>query len=134
VRSELPEQLVFGASADDPLDRLTGPEEEQRGDAHHLVAQGELRFVIDVHSGDSKPPAHSIDSSLSIGSMILHGPHHSAQKSTTWYAGGRFRYVREIHQPSAIPLTHLSVLDVDLDPGHGRKPHTRLRIEHGGGL
>ena len=69
-----------------PTRRLrTSPlvEDEQRRDAHHVVAHGDLGVLVDVELGDGEVLGLLGRRSRSrIGAIILHGPHHSAQKST----------------------------------------------------
>ena len=76
------EKLRLALGADEALLDLTVAEDEQRRDAHDVVAAGDARVVVDVELGDLQRGAVRTEISSRTGAIILHGPHHSAQKST----------------------------------------------------
>ena len=77
------EQLALALGADEALAHLALVEHEQRGDAHHVEPHREVGVLVDVELGDGELAGCSAAISSRMGAIILHGPHHSAQKSTT---------------------------------------------------
>ena len=58
-------------------------EQHQGRDAADAVLHGGARVVVDVDLGDLEAARYSAAISSRIGAIILQGPHHSAQKSTS---------------------------------------------------
>ena len=91
-------------------------EHEQRRDAHHVVPHRELGVVVDVELGDRELLGRSLAISSRIGAIILHGPHHSAQKST----------MTGLSEPMTVS-SKVVVVEVDDAVGHGEVLSQRCR-------
>src|SRR6185437_12610330 len=76
-------QLALADGADLGGLDLAVLEHHQGGDAAHAVGAGGLLVVVDVDLHDAQLPWYWPASSSRIGAMALHGPHHSAQKSSS---------------------------------------------------
>ena len=70
------EQVLLARHAGDLVTHLSVLEEEQGRDRANIVAKRQALATLTV-------PAFSFAISSRIGAIILHGPHHSAQKSTS---------------------------------------------------
>ena len=81
-RGEAPAAVALALGADEPELRLSILEQDQGRDAHDIEAPGELKVLVDVDLANPELADLLRAISSSTGATILHGPHHSAQKST----------------------------------------------------
>ena len=75
--------LAGGIAPANSLDDLAVAERLHRRDALDAVARRQGFVRVDVDLGQQHPPPRLASAASSAGLSALHGPHHSAQKSTT---------------------------------------------------
>ena len=76
-------EIALAAQADDLFRNLAVLKNEQCGDGAHAVFRGEVLVFVNIDLADRTLPEYSSASSSRTGAIILQGPHHSAQKSTS---------------------------------------------------
>jgi hypothetical protein len=75
-------QLALRQYAGETIDELAALDQEHGGDRAHLERGAELLLLVDIDLGEHEGAVVFAGQLLETGPSCLHGPHHSAQKST----------------------------------------------------